>query len=475
MFNYYLIIIILLAAGTLINRNQIIRILLLGAFLLAQTTLALWGYTHLHTEELDFFAYDSLGIIFLCVLTVLSYTTIIHSYLYLRNRNDSEKRQSIYFSALIILIAAMTCAYLASYIGVLWIFIEVTTLSVALLIYHERTNLSLEATWKYVFICSIGITFAFVGIIFLSKALSEAGSVNLSFTDIPQHLKTANVLWLKLAFLFMLVGFSTKMGLFPMHTIAVDAHTVAPPPISAFISTTLMNVGFLAIFRTYSLMANTVIQPWMNQVLLWCGILSIFVSTVYILKVSHLKRMFAYSSLEHMGLTALGLASGGIGYFASILHMVLHSFVKASVFYQIDQIHRTFHTYIIRKTGNYFAKNLTGAIVMIFVFISITAMPPSGLFVSEFLIFRSLFESHQIFILLFVLLFLTLIFWALGKNLLKMLFVPPIDINDNPVKPISPWESISQFILLSVAVYFGLNPPTEFVQLINESIMLLPK
>jgi hydrogenase-4 component F len=118
---------------------------------------------------------------------------------------------------------------------------------------------------------------------------------------------------------------------------------------------------------------------------------------------------------------------------------------------------------------------LVGALVMIFVFISITAMPPSGLFVSEFLIFRSLFESHQIFILLFVLLFLTLIFWALGKNILKMLFVPPIDINDNPVKPISPWESISQFILLSVAVYLGLNPPTEFVQLINESIMLLPK
>ncbi|OIP05495.1 MAG: hypothetical protein AUJ97_00750 [Bacteroidetes bacterium CG2_30_32_10] len=474
MFHYYLIITILLAAGTIINRNNTIRILLLGAFLVLQTTLAIYGYSNLHKEEFSFFAYDSLGVIFLGVLTILSYTTIIHSYIYLKSRNESSWRQSIYFTALILLIAAMTCAYLASYIGVLWVFIEITTLSVAVLIYHERTHLSLEATWKYVFICSIGITFAFVGIVFLSKALSETGSVNLSFADIPQHLKNANTLWLKLAFLFMLVGFSTKMGLFPMHTIAVDAHTVAPPPISAFISTTLMNVGFLAIFRTYSLMANTSIQPWMNQVLLWCGILSIFVSTVYILKVSHLKRMFAYSSLEHMGLTALGLASGGIGYFAAILHMVLHSFVKASVFYQIDQIHRTFHTYIIRKTGNYFSKNLVGALVMLFVFISITAMPPSGMFVSEFLIFRSLFESHQIFILIFVLLFLTLIFWALGKNIFKLLFTPPIDIEEHKITPINPWESLSQFLLLSIAIYLGLNPPTEFVALIKESIILLP-
>jgi hydrogenase-4 component F len=475
MFKYYLIIILLLGTLSLLNRNRVIRILLLSLFLLAQTTITIYGYCHLHAGELGFFTYDSIGIIFMCVLTILSYTTIYHSYIYLQNRNDSERVQSIYFTALIFLIAAMTCVYLASSVGVMWVFIELTTLSVAVLIYHERTHLSLEATWKYVFICSVGITFAFVGIIFLSKALQEAGSVNLSFTDIPQYLKNANTFWLKLAFLFMLVGFSTKMGLFPMHTICVDAHTVAPPPISAFISTTLMNVGFLSIFRTYSLMANTEILPWMNQVLLWCGILSIFVSAVYILKVNHLKRMFAYSSVEHMGLTAIGLAAGGIGYYAAILHMVLHSFVKASVFYQIDQIHRTFHTYILRKTGNYFAKNLTGALVVLFLFISITAMPPSGLFVSEFLIFRSLFESHQIFILIFVLLFLTLIFWALGKNLLKMLFIPPIDFVDKDTKPINPWESLSQFVLLFAAIYLGLNPPAAFVQLINESIMLLPK
>lgn len=184
--------------------------------------------------------------------------------------------------------------------------------------------------------------------------------------------------------------------------------------------------------------------------------------------------MFAYSSLEHMGLAAIGLASGGIGYFAAILHMVLHSFVKASIFYQIDQIHRVFKTYIISKTGGYFSKNLAGALVMLLVFVSITAMPPSGMFVSELLIFLSLFESHHLILFVLILILLTMIMWALGKNIFSMLFLPSDEPAGNVVK-INPWESSTQFILLAAAIYLGLNPPAVFVQLINDSIMLLPK
>ena len=475
MFGYYLIIVLLLGIGSFINRGTFVRILLLVIFLAVQTAIAFYGYFHLNTSELGGnFHYDSPGILFLFVLTILSYTTIFHSYLYLQNRKDDSQNQSIYFTALIILIGAMTCVYLSASIGMMWVVIEATTLSVAMLIYHERTHLSLEATWKYVFICSIGITFAFVGIVFLSKALQEAKSVNLSFSDIPGHLQNVNTFWLKLAFIFMLVGFSTKMGLFPMHTIEVDANTVAPPPISAFISTALLNVGFMAIFRTYSLMAHTSILPWMNHILLWSGFLSIFVSTVYILRVNHLKRMFAYSSLEHMGLVAIGLASGGIGYFAAILHMVLHSFVKASVFYQADQVYRVFNTFIISKMGGYFNRNLTGAMVMLLIFISITAMPPSGMFVSEFLIFKSLFESHNIVLFILILLFLTMIMWAVGKNIFSMLFLPQSEPDGNIVK-INPWESATQFVLLSTAIYLGFNPPAVFVQLINDAILALPK
>jgi hydrogenase-4 component F len=372
------------------------------------------------------------------------------------------------------LIGAMTSVYLSATVGILWVLIEITTLSVAALIYHERSPLSLEATWKYVFICTIGITFAFVGIVFLSKALQESGSANLAFSDIPAHLQHVNTLWLKLAFIFMIVGFSTKMGLFPMHTITIDAHTVAPPPISAFISTTLMNAGFVAIFRTYSLMSHTEIHAWMNQILLWSGVLSIFVSTVYILKANHLKRMFAYSSLEHMGITAVGLASGGLGYFAAILHITLHSFVKASVFYQIDQIHRTFKTYLVNKTGGYFNLNFAGALVMLLVFVSITAIPPSGMFVSEFLIFKSLFEAREMIAFIIILILLTLIIYGLGKNLLPMLFLKPHETEIQTSAVIKPWESVTQFALLILAIYLGFNPPAGFVTLIRDSIALLP-
>lgn len=466
---YYLILSFLIGAITLLNRNRTISIILLALFLTLQTGLTVYGYLHLSQEDSGYFTFDATGIIFLCVLTILSYTTIWHSYKYLQYRKDDERIQSMYFAALIGLILSMSCAYLASHIAVMWAFIEATTLCVAVLIYHERTNLALEATWKYIFICSVGIAMAFVGIIFLSKAIQEAGSVNLSFSAISHNIKYVNVFWLKYAFLFMVVGFSTKMGLFPMHTICVDAHTVAPPPISAFISTTLMNVGFVAIFRTYSLMAHTAIQPWMNQILLWSGLLSIFISAVYLLKVNHFKRMNAYSSLEHMGLAAIGLACGGIGYFAAIFHLILHSFVKASAFYQIDQVHRTYHTYIISKTGNYFNKNITGALVMLLVFISITAFPPSGMFITEIWIFKSLFASSNFLVLILVLLFLAMIIYSLGRNFFGLLFNQVKDTPEIKVK-IHPSETISQYVLLLLVIYLGLNPPEEMIRLIQEAV-----
>ena len=135
----------------------------------------------------------------------------------------------------------------------------------------------------------------------------------------------ANPMYLKIAFIFVLVGFSTKMGLFPMHTVTIDAHSVAPPPISALISTTLMNVGFLAIFRVYSLFSSSSILSFMNHVLILSGILSLLIAAGYMLKAKHLKRMLAYSSLENMGLVAIAIGVGGVGYYAAFLLLVLHS------------------------------------------------------------------------------------------------------------------------------------------------------
>jgi hydrogenase-4 component F len=184
--------------------------------------------------------------------------------------------------------------------------------------------------------------------------------------------------------------------------------------------------------------------------------------------------MFAYSGIEHMGIVMLGIAAGGIGYYAAILHIVLHAFIKSGLFFQFNQLYRTFQSKSIQHTGNYFKYNPAGAIVLLLGFISATAMPPSGLFVSEFLIFKSIFDAGQILLLIAVLLLLTMIIWAFGKNIFKVLFVPVIGFDDSNIEKISPWESVSQFLLLALAVYLGLNPPAIFVQMLKESVSLLP-
>ena len=473
MLGYYLIIGLSIGIVSMLNRNSKVRIMLLVLFLLVQSAMTIYAYSHLNEDNMGYFRYDALGLIFMCVLTLLSYTTIYHSFIYLQHRKDSSRSQSFYFAALIILIIVMTCAYLASHIGIMWVFIELTTLSVAVLIYHERTPLSLEATWKYVFICSIGISITFIGIVLLSIAMEDTGTIDFSFRAVENQLAHIDTAWLKFIFLFMIIGFFTKMGLFPMQTAAIDAHTVAPPPISAFISTTLMNVGFISIFRTYSMFAHTPILPWMNHILMASGLISIIVSAAYLLKVNHLKRMSAYSSIEHMGLTALGLASGGIGYFAAIFHMILHSFVKASVFYQIDQFHRNFNTYLISETGNYFRRNKAGAMVFLLIMISIIAMPPSGLFITEFWIFKAIFASSHMVIFVAALFFLTICIYSLCKNFLHILFDQTKDLLPPSEKPDTS-ETYTQFFLLALGFYLGINPPIGMINLINMAVSSLP-
>ncbi|BBE19115.1 hydrogenase-4 component F [Aquipluma nitroreducens] len=373
-----------------------------------------------------------------------------------------------------LLISAISAGYLSNHIAVTWIFTEITTLSASALIYHHRNKLALEGTWKYVFICAISITFVFIGILFLSMSFSNAGSDDLSFKNLLANSSHLNPFWLRLAFLFIFTGFTVKLGLVPMFTAGVDAKDKAPAPAGALLSSILMNLGFVGVFRFYIVVANTPLHHWANLVIGIAAFLSVFVATVYMIKVKNIKRMMAYSSIEHMGLVMLGVAAGGIGYYAAILHIILHAFVKSSLFFQFTQLYRVFQSKSIYHVGNYFKYNTAGAMVLLLGFISATAMPPSGLFVSEFLIFRSMFEAHQIILLIAVLILLTMIIYAFGKNIMKILFIPAVGFDDSHVPVISSWESSSQFILLALAVYLGLNPPAELVQLIKESVMLLP-
>jgi hydrogenase-4 component F len=470
----YLITAFLISGLLLANRNTIVNNTLVIIFGILQTAFTVFACYHYKYIALEYFTFDSLGLLLLMTLSIITIPALFHSYLYIQRHNETPRSRGIYFSAMVCLITSITAAYLANHIAVIWIFTEMTTLSASMLIYHHRNKLALEGTWKYVFICAISITFVFIGILFLSLSLQHAGSNDLSFSNLMVYKDRLNPFWLRLAFLFIFTGFTAKLGLVPMYTAGIDAKDKAPAPAGALLASVLMNLGFVGIFRFYAVVAQTSLFQWANLIIFIAAFLSIFVATVYMTKVMNIKRMFAYSGIEHMGIVMLGIAAGGIGYYAAILHIVLHAFVKAGLFFQFNQLYRTFQSKSILHVGNYFKYNPAGAIVLLFGFISATAMPPSGLFVSEFMIFRSLFEGKHIILLVMVLILLTIVIWAFGKNILKILFLPVEGIDESKIPKISPWESLTQYVLLFTAVWLGLNPPAVFIQLIQDAVKNLP-
>ncbi|HEY9490308.1 MAG TPA: proton-conducting transporter membrane subunit [Chryseosolibacter sp.] len=469
MIGIYLILAAFFCLMLFFGRKRPIGQVIIWAFIVLQWTLTVFAFTHKGDTSLQYFTFDSLGLIFLGALSIVSVPALYHSYIFFNTRKNIPRERGIYYGAMVTLISSLSAAYLSNHIAVTWIFVELTTLSASALIYHNRNERTLEATWKYIFVCSISITLVFIGILFLTISVQDQGLSDLSYAALIAHAPKLNVFWLKLAFIFIFTGFTAKAGLVPMYTVGIDAKDKAPAPAGALLASVLVNVGFIGIFRFYEVISNTSISPWSNNILIISGLLSIFVSAVYILKVKNLKRMLAYSGLEHMGIVMLGIAAGGAGYYAALLHLLLHTFAKSAMFFQVDQIYRIYRSKSIYDIGNYFSYNIPGAMVLLLTFFMITAMPPSGMFISEFMIFRSIFESGKIWLLIIILLLLTLIIWSLGKNVFKMLFISTVGFNEDHLKRISPMESLSQYVLIALVIYLGFYPPDQLVDLINEA------
>ena len=455
------------------NKNTFVHYSLIGVYALLLGFFGGYEFNHINQREFLFFKPDALSVLMLFALCVVSLPAFYHAYRYMVTHDETPRSRGLFFAAMIALISAICLAYVSNNLAVMWIFVEVTTLSASALIYHHRNIRALEGVWKYVFICAISITFIYIGILFLSLAMKNAGIDTFSYDELMAHAASLDTFWLKLAFLFIFTGFTAKIGLVPMYTAGIDAKDKAPAPAGALLSSILMNMGFVGIYRVYAIISKTEILHWASVVMIIAAVLSIFVATVYMTHIKNIKRMFAYSSIEHMGIVILGLAVGGIGVYAAILHVVLHTFVKPALFFQFNQIYRVYKSKSIYDTGHYFKYNKAGAVVLLLGFISATAMPPSGLFISEFLVFQSLFEAHQFILLVVVLLLLTMIIWGFGSNMFKLLFTPPMLINEKQVPRISPWDSVSQYILLALAVFFAYNPPTYFVNLIQEAVKLI--
>ncbi len=469
--------IIALAISTILvfNKNTIVNYSLIVLYTIILQLFTLYEYKHLNISEFELLTPDSLAVLLLGVLSIVAVPILFHGYRYIEKHNVDEtpKTRGLFFAAMIMLISSCGMAYLSNHIAVTWIFIELTTLSASVLIYHHRNIKALEGVWKYVFVCAISITFIYIGILFLSLSIKQAGISDLTFDKLYANADKLNPFWLKLSFLFIFTGFTAKLGLVPMYTAGVDAKDKAPAPAGAILSSILMNVGFVGIYRIYALMTRTTLLHWANIIILIAALLSIFVAAVYMTRIKNIKRMFAYSGIEHMGIVMLGLAAGGIGVYAAILHLVLHTFIKPTLLLQFNQIYWVYQSKSIYDIGNYFKYNKAGAVVILLGFVSVTAIPPSGFFISEFLIFKALFDAHYLIILGVVLLLLTTIFWGFGSNVFKILFTPPLIIDEKRIPKISPFESLPQYFLLASAVVLAYYPPTLFVALINDAVKLV--
>lgn len=421
---------------------------------------------------IPYFAVDNTNLIFLIVLSLVYLMVAIYNTGYVKNLEFSDRRIRNYSVMILIFVLSMTGTILSTDLGIAWILVEATTLSSAYLIYFNRTKHSIEAAWKYVFICSIGIALAFVGIILLNIS---TGSVNtLNFAQLYKYAANFDANWLKIAFIFMLFGFGAKMGLAPIHFWLPDAHSEAPSPISALLSATLLNSAFLVIVRVYKIMALANCMDYAKIMLLVMGFLSLFVTAVFVYHIKNYKRMLAYSSIENMGILAIGLALGGIAYYAVILHLIGHSLAKASFFLTSGNVLELYDTKRVKSVSGLMQADGKTGWLWVISFLAICAFPTSVLFISEFLMIKvMLLEKHYALCVLFVLL-LTVVLYGIGRVVVKTAFgnvsedkAKIIEENRNKV---SVFMYIPQIVMLIIVFVLGIYIPTHLNNIINLAV-----
>ncbi len=421
----------------------------------------------------DYFFSDRLGLIFYFILILVSLLSAIHYVKFVTDREVKISDVALHNAGTIFFTGAMVGVLFTSHFGILWAFMEATTLGASVMIYHDRNQHALEATWKYLYVCSIGIAFAFAGVLFLGFAAQQVGHPDFTFSAIKAEASRLNPIWLKACFLLILSGFSVKMGLVPLFNVDIDAKDASPSQVGASLSSVLMNAGFISIYRFYEAFSGTSILPFMNKLLMITGLLSLFFAAVYILRVKNVKRMFAYSSMEHASLVMIAFSCGGLGYFAAILHLVMHSLVKSSLFFQVSQMHRIFSSKLDERIGSYLRVNPLGGLVMLLGFLSIIAMPPSGMLISELYMFQALVAKSYWWVALLVLALVLIIIYGLAVKMLGIIFLKK-NTNIINMKGASPYESIMQLVLIVIVFYIGLFRPPFIVDTILVAIQSLP-
>ncbi|MDP2690749.1 MAG: hydrogenase 4 subunit F [Deltaproteobacteria bacterium] len=423
----------------------------------------------------DFFFVDAFNV-YLSVLTgFVSMTTAIFSRRYMRHEREHGKigrsGMRFYHAMFQLFIFAMLLALLTNNVGVLWISMELATLSTVLLVSLYRTPSAVEAAWKYFILCGVGIAQALFGTVLLYFAAERVfgeGSAGLLWTNLSQATDKLEPTVLSLAFIFFMVGYGTKVGLVPLHNWLPDAHSEGPTPVSAVLSGLLLNVALYALVRCKVLVDGATHSHKAGYIMMVFGLVSIIVSAFSLLRQKDIKRMFAYSSIEHMGIATFAFGLGGpIATFGALLHMLVHSLTKSSIFFTVGHASQMHSTQEMSKIQGLIRGNpLVGWGLMLGV-IAIAGMPPFGVFTSEFLILTAAMKDAP-YLAPFFLIGLAIAFAALFRKVMPMVFghVPEYQ------KPLRA-AHIPVFVHMALMLILGLYLPSFLSQWFHAAVELL--
>jgi len=421
-----------------------------------------------------YFYVDALGAIMLLIVTVIGLAAGVYSVGYLREEVKKNivgfRRVKQYFILLHFFILAMMFAVSTTNPILMWVGIEATTLSTAFLISFYNKPKGTEAAWKYLMINSIGLLFAFFGTLLYLTSVQAPTSGLINWQTLILNARNLNPIIAKMAFVFIIVGYGTKVGLSPMHTWLPDAHSNAPAPISSLLSGVLLNVAFMAILRFKIVTDLAIGSSYSEKLFIGFGLLSLVISAFIIFVQKNYKRLLAYSSIEHMGIVSLGIGFGGIGVFASILHMIYHSLTKSLMFFSAGNI---FLKYSSTKINNIkgVLKTLPITGIIFFVgFLAIVGIPPFGLFITEYYIGLAGISVYPVLTIIFIV-FLVLVFIGMLKQITGMLFNKPqdeIETGESNVWTVAPLVALT-ILLFILSIYM----PTGLKTLISTAALAL--
>ncbi|HJQ85468.1 MAG TPA: proton-conducting transporter membrane subunit [Candidatus Binatia bacterium] len=410
-------------------------------------------------------ALDPLGRLFLSVASALFLASAVYGVAALRRELPGEREdfeegllfdnapEATFAACLLLFLAAMTLVTVSQAFGLLWVGVEATTLASAPLIYFHRHHRSLEATWKYLLICSVGIALALLGNFFLAVAVGgrAPGAQQLGLPELLRDAKSLDPVWLKAAFLLFLVGYGTKMGLAPLHTWLPDAHSEAPSVVSALLSGALLNCALLGIIRAQQVCVAAGQGAFGQELLVGFGLLSMGVAAVFIPGQPDYKRMLAYSSVEHMGITSLGIGLGGVGTFGAMLHAVNHSLTKAALFFVAGNILAEYRSKSTAEVRGVLRILPASGVLWVAGLFAITGTPPFGSFLSELIVLDAALGQGRIAVAATYLVLLAVVFVGMSRAALGMAQGTPPGARrarSEPVLGIAPAATLAAVALL---------------------------